>query len=123
MAVPKKRTGKSAQAKRRANWKASLVAVTKCSKCGADVPTHTVCPECGSYKGKVVSIKNPDYVASVEEPKKETKTKAKRTTKKAKAETAEVKEEVVEETKEEVKSEETTESVEEAKAEETKIEE
>lgn len=114
MAVPKKRTGKSAQAKRRANWKASLVAVTKCSKCGADVPTHTVCPECGSYKGKVVSIKNPDYVASVEEPKKETKTRAKRTTKKAKAETAEVKEEVVEET---------TESVEEAKAEETKTEE
>ena len=85
MAVPKKRTGKSAQAKRRANWKASLVAVTKCSKCGADVPTHTVCPECGSYKGKVVSIKNPDYVASVEEPKKRNKNKSKKNNQKSKS--------------------------------------
>ena len=32
MAVPKKRTGKSAQAKRRANWKATVPATTKCSK-------------------------------------------------------------------------------------------
>ena len=122
MAVPKKRTGKSAQAKRRANWKASLVAVTKCSSCGADVPAHTVCPECGSYKGKVVSIKNPNYTASVEEPKKEVKTKANRTTKKAKAEvTEETKAEVVEEAKEEKAAEETTAA--EAKAEEVKTEE
>ena len=42
MAVPKKRTGKSAQAKRRANWKASLVAVTKCSKCGAEFVPNAV---------------------------------------------------------------------------------
>ncbi|MCD8024297.1 MAG: 50S ribosomal protein L32 [Candidatus Gastranaerophilales bacterium] len=92
MAVPKKRTGKSAQAKRRANWKAIVPAVTKCTKCGAVVPTHTVCPECGSYKGRVVSIKNENYKAPEEETKKEEKTK-KTSTKKKKEEisqTAEV---------------------------------
>lgn len=105
MAVPKKRTGKSAQAKRRANWKATVPATTKCSKCGAVVLTHTVCPECGSYKGKVVSIKSPDYVSETEV--KEEPKKAKRTTKKTKAEAVEVKaEEKVEAETEEVKAEE-----------------
>lgn len=105
MAVPKKRTGKSAQAKRRANWKATVPATTKCSKCGAVVLTHTVCPECGSYKGKVVSIKNENYVAEDVKVEKQTeeKPKAKRT-RKPKAEAVEVKatevkEEKVEETK------------------------
>lgn len=106
MAVPKKRTGKSAQAKRRANWKGAVPATTTCSKCGTVVPTHTVCPECGSYKGKVVSIKHPEYKA--EEVKAEEKPKAKRTRKaKAEVETAPAVEEVkAEETKEEVKTEE-----------------
>ena len=100
MAVPKKRTGKSAQAKRRANWKATVPATTTCKKCGAIVPAHTVCPECGSYKGKVVSIKHPDYVSS-EEAKNEAKPKAKRT-RKPKAAPAETNvQEVKEETKEE----------------------
>ncbi len=115
MAVPKKRTGKSAQAKRRANWKATVPATTKCTKCGAVVLTHTVCPDCGSYKGKVVSIKNPEYVA-VKEVKEETK-KTKRTSKKAKAETVEA----VDVKTEETAVEETT--VEEVKAEENKTEE
>lgn len=103
MAVPKKRTGKSAQAKRRANWKATVPAVTTCSKCGAAVPAHTVCPECGSYKGKVVSIKNENYKPA-DEAAKEEKPKAKRT-RKPKVEETPV-ENQVEETKEEVKSEE-----------------
>lgn len=114
MAVPKKRTGKSAQAKRRANWKATVPATTKCSKCGAVVLTHTVCPECGSYKGKVVSIKNANYVA--EAPKaeevKEEKPKAKRTRAKkaeAKVETAEVKEETKAEEVKEAEAEKTEE--------------
>lgn len=57
MAVPKKRTGKSKQGHRRSNWKASKVEVTTCQNCGSLVPTHTVCTVCGTYKGKVVSIK------------------------------------------------------------------
>ncbi|MCD7740372.1 MAG: 50S ribosomal protein L32 [Candidatus Gastranaerophilales bacterium] len=57
MAVPKKRTGKSAQAHRRANWKGTVPETTICTNCGATVLTHTVCDECGTYKGKQVSKK------------------------------------------------------------------
>lgn len=113
MAVPKKRTGHSAQGHRRSNWKATKPEVTKCSKCGEPVLTHTVCTACGSYKGKVVSIKSPDYV----ETPVETKKPAKKASTKAKSKKAEVKKEEVqpETVAEEVK----TETVEEAKAETT----
>lgn len=57
MAVPKKRTGKAAQAKRRANWKGSVPETTICRNCGETVLTHTVCTACGTYDGKVVSKK------------------------------------------------------------------
>ena len=67
MAVPKKRTGASAQGHRRANWKATIPAVTTCSNCGATIPTHTVCPECGQYKGQVVSKKAQAATVSTEE--------------------------------------------------------
>lgn len=109
MAVPKKRTGASAQGHRRSNWKASKPEVTKCSNCGAVVLTHTVCTACGYYKGKAVSIKSADYVDATVEAKKPVKKAAP----KAKAKKAEVK---TEEPKvEEVKA---TETVEETKAEE-----
>jgi len=104
MAVPKKRTGASAQAKRRANWKAIKPTTTTCKNCGATVLTHTVCTECGYYKGKPASIKSPDYV---ETPVLEEKKAPKKTSRKAKKE-----EVVVEEaaTETEAKAEETTEA-------------
>ena len=58
MAVPKKRTGHSAQGHRRSNWKATKPETTKCPNCGETVLTHTVCTACGTYKGKPVSLKN-----------------------------------------------------------------
>ena len=73
MAVPKKRTGARKQATRRANWKAIKPATTKCSHCGATVLAHTVCTECGYYKGKAVSIKYADYVEATEAKVEETK--------------------------------------------------
>ena len=89
MAVPKKRTGASAQAKRRANWKAIKPTTTTCKNCGATVLTHTVCTECGYYKGKAVSIKSPDYVETTSEEKKAPKkSSAKKTTNKTKKEEA-----------------------------------
>ena len=97
MAVPKKRTGKSAQAKRRANWKATTPATTTCKNCGAVVLTHTVCPECGTYKGKVASAQGQAMLETKVEEAKEVKK-----SKKAKEESSEAK---VEETK----AEETTE--------------
>lgn len=101
MAVPKKRTGHSAQGHRRSNWKATKPETTKCSNCGEVVLTHTVCTACGYYKGKAVSIKSPDYVENTLEPKKP----AKKAAAKPKAKKAEVKAEEVK--VEEVKVEET----------------
>lgn len=117
MAVPKKRTGHSAQGHRRSNWKATKPEVTKCKNCGEPVLTHTVCTACGYYKGKVVSIKSPDYV----ETPVETKKPAKKTSTKTKAKKAEVKqEEVQQETVvEETKAEEVEEPKAEAKEEKT----
>ncbi len=99
MAVPKKRTGHSAKGHRRSNWKATKPETTKCPNCGATVLTHTVCTECGTYKGKPVSLK--DRVA--ETPVKEEKKPAKKSTKKAEeAKVEEVKAEAETEVKEEV---------------------
>lgn len=58
MAVPKKRTGHSAQGSRRSNWKATKPTTTKCPNCGETVLTHTVCTACGTYKGQPVSLKD-----------------------------------------------------------------
>lgn len=104
MAVPKKRTGHSAQGSRRSNWKATKPETTKCPNCGETVLAHTVCTACGTYKGKPVRLK--DRVEEVVETKKPAKkTTAKKSTKKA--EKAEKVEEtkVVEEKAEEVKEE------------------
>lgn len=109
MAVPKKRTGHSAQGSRRANWKATKPETTKCPNCGATVLTHTVCTECGTYKGQPVKLADKAALAaaSVSEKKTTKKSTAKKSTSKAKkdevkAETEEVKaEEKAEETAEE----------------------
>ena len=71
MAVPKKRTGHSAQGSRRSNWKATKPETTKCPNCGATVLAHTVCTACGTYKGKPVSIKAEQTVKPVKETKVE----------------------------------------------------
>ena len=120
MAVPKKRTGHSAQGKRRSNWKATKPTTTKCPNCGAVVLAHTVCTACGQYKGKVVSRKAEGFVEATEV--KEAKKAPKKSTKKAaKVEETKV-EEVVETSVEEVKAEEVVEATEEAVVEE-KVEE
>lgn len=77
MAVPKKRTGHSAQGHRRSNWKATKPEITKCKNCGEPALTHTVCTACGYYKGKAVSIKSADYVETPLEPKKSVKKEVK----------------------------------------------
>ena len=99
MAVPKKRTGHSAQGKRRSNWKATTPETTVCSNCGQPVLTHTVCTACGHYKGQPVSLKDRvEEVAPAKEVKKAKKsTKAKKSEEVVEAE--EVKVEVVEEEK------------------------
>ena len=119
MAVPKKRTGHSAQGKRRSNWKATKPTLTKCPNCGQAVLAHTVCTACGTYKGKPVRLK--DQAAAAVEEVKEAK-KPRKSTKKAKAEApaaevVETKAEEVKEAKAEKTSEEVKEEVSEDKAE------
>ena len=115
MAVPKKRTGHSAQGKRRSNWKATKPTTTKCPNCGAVVLAHTVCTACGQYKGKVVSRKAEGFVeAEVKEAKKAPKKSTKKT--------AKVEETKVEEVVEEVKEAEVVEAPVEEKTEETSAE-
>ena len=100
MAVPKKRTGHSAQGKRRSNWKAAKPELTTCPNCGAKALTHTVCTACGTYKGKVVSKKAEGYVEEAKEEVKEVK-KAKEEAAPEVEVKAEEKAEVVEEASEE----------------------
>ena len=82
MAVPKKRTGHSAQGSRRSNWKATKPETTKCPNCGATVLTHTVCTACGTYKGKPVRLKDRVEEVAAEEKKTAKKATSKKTTKK-----------------------------------------
>ena len=100
MAVPKKRTGHSAQGSRRANWKATKPETTKCPNCGATVLTHTVCTECGTYKGQPVKLA--DKAAAAAPTEKPAKKSTKKAAKKAEEKVEEVKaEETVEEKTEE----------------------
>lgn len=100
MAVPKKRTGHSAQGSRRANWKATKPETTKCPNCGATVLTHTVCTECGTYKGQPVKLA--DKAAAAAQAEKPAKKSTKKAAKKAEEKVEEVKaEETVEEKTEE----------------------
>ena len=103
MAVPKKRTGHSAQGSRRSNWKATKPETTKCPNCGETVLTHTVCTACGHYKGEPVSLK--DKQVEVKEEKKAAKKSTKKSAKKEEA----VEETKVEETVAEEKEEKSTE--------------
>jgi len=51
MAVPKQKHTKSRRNKRRAHIFLKVPILTKCSKCGKPVSSHTVCFNCGYYKG------------------------------------------------------------------------
>ena len=55
MAVPKGKVSKARRDKRRSSdWKLSAPALVKCSKCGALLMPHRMCPECGYYNGREV---------------------------------------------------------------------
>lgn len=52
MAVPKKRTTRAAQGQRRSHDALQVTQLTACLSCGKEVRPHTVCPSCGSYRGR-----------------------------------------------------------------------
>jgi large subunit ribosomal protein L32 len=57
MAVPKRKHSNSRTGTRRSHDHKVAAQLTICSQCSKAIPTHTVCPQCGSYMGrKVVDI-------------------------------------------------------------------
>ena len=53
MAHPKHRISKQRRNKRRSHDAITAVTIAKCTNCGGAVKYHTVCPECGYYRGKL----------------------------------------------------------------------
>ncbi len=53
MATPKRRQSSARQGKRRAHDHALMPTLAVCSNCGAWHIYHTVCGECGHYRGKL----------------------------------------------------------------------
>lgn len=54
MPAPKKRKTKSQKGKRRAHIKVEEQELTECPQCGEAKKPHTVCDNCGYYKGEQV---------------------------------------------------------------------
>lgn len=71
MPVPKKRKTKSQQGNRRAHIKAEEQELTECSQCGEAKRPHTVCSNCGYYKGE--QIIGQEETEGAEEEEKEQK--------------------------------------------------
>lgn len=58
MAHPKRKQSKARTAKRRTHDKAVAPTLAVCSNCGSWHIFHTVCPECGYYRGKLAIEKH-----------------------------------------------------------------
>lgn len=54
MAVPFRKTSKSAKRKRRTHFKLATLNLISCTNCGASIQSHRVCRECGYYKQKEI---------------------------------------------------------------------
>lgn len=57
MGVPKKKTTKSRKKHRQAHQKIKSPTITLCPQCKAPKLPHFACPECGYYKGEIVTRK------------------------------------------------------------------
>ena len=58
MAVPFRRTSKTAKRLRRTHFKLSVSGLVTCPNCGNMIQSHRVCPKCGYYDGKEVVSTN-----------------------------------------------------------------
>lgn len=56
MAVPRRKTSRARRDKRRTHWRARAATLVACSNCNEMKLPHRVCPHCGYYKGKQVTI-------------------------------------------------------------------
>ncbi len=64
-AQPKKKISKVRGRTRRGHFKTTLPQLSKCPNCGTPKRSHTICPECGWYKGKkIIKTKLDERIAS-----------------------------------------------------------
>ena len=54
MPNPKRKISRTRRDKRRTHDKAAIPTFALCSNCGAPHLYHRMCPECNTYRGKVV---------------------------------------------------------------------
>ncbi len=54
MPVPKRRQSKTRKRKRRSHDALTPVQTVVCKQCGHTALPHTVCPNCGQYRGRAV---------------------------------------------------------------------
>ncbi|MEX0870154.1 MAG: 50S ribosomal protein L32 [Candidatus Spechtbacterales bacterium] len=71
MAVPKQRKTKSRRNNRRSHHALKKIQTAACSKCGEVVLPHTMCENCGTYKGREVV----DVLAKLEKRERKKKEK------------------------------------------------
>ncbi len=55
MAVPKRKHSNARTGSRRSHHRIPAIQLTYCPNCSTRVPTHSVCPSCGFYMGRVVN--------------------------------------------------------------------
>ena len=61
MALPKKKTPKAKQRKRRSHLATTAIQLTACTRCHAPRRSHQVCPSCGFYRGReAIAISAPE---------------------------------------------------------------
>lgn len=53
-ALPKKRLSSARSGKRREKIKYIVPSLVPCSNCKTPILPHSVCPNCGTYKGRVI---------------------------------------------------------------------
>jgi len=76
MAVPKSRHTKSKRNRRRSHISLKAPVLISCSKCGTPVLPHTLCANCGYYKGREV-VNVLEKLEAKEKKKREKDMKAK----------------------------------------------
>ncbi|MBN1855122.1 MAG: 50S ribosomal protein L32 [Pirellulales bacterium] len=54
MAVPKRKHSNSRTGKRRSHDAIKIRQIHRCKKCGSVAPSHSVCPNCGHYMGRLM---------------------------------------------------------------------
>ena len=62
MAVPFRRTSKTAKKKRRSHLRLSVPGMVVCPNCGEMKLSHRVCKECGHYAGRAVLVAREEEV-------------------------------------------------------------